>query len=46
VLSPFVFIGKNRGERKAGVATVLPPTIARGGTSPPFLQHVGGHGSA
>jgi hypothetical protein len=22
------------------------PTTARGGTSPPFIQHVGGHGSA
>ena len=38
---PFVFIGKNRGGTWLGR-----PTIARGGTSPPFLQHVGGHGTA
>jgi len=38
---PSVFIGKNRGGTWLGQ-----PTIARGGMSPPFLQHVGGHGSA
>ena len=52
VLPPFallvspVFIGKNRGEIWTGRSLCSRPTTARGGTSPSFLQHVGGHESA
>jgi len=50
-LSPFilvspVFIGKKHGRERSGRPLCCRPMTARGGTSPPFLQHMGGHGSA
>ena len=45
LVSP-VFIGENKGETWLGRTLCCCPTTARGGTSPPFIQHVGGHGSA
>jgi len=41
-----VFIGKNRGDIWKGRPLCSRHMTARGGTSPQFLQHVGGHGSA
>jgi len=35
---------KNRADTWIGRSLCSRPTTARGGTSPPFLQHVGGHG--